>query len=110
MTEFTNKVLNAIQHDKFRVDQNQVRSQLDRVPNKIFESMSETAQEVLVFELKGELQRSLKSRRTRPEVIYGGDVRNAVKRIGLRIRSGGGEFSNLSEADRKLMIEGCPYC
>lgn len=110
MAEFTNKVLKVIQHDKLRVDQNQVRSQLDRMPNQKFESMSEGAQNVLVFELKGELERALERRRTRPKVVDGGDVRKAAKRIGLRIRSGRGEFSSLSEADRNLMIEGCPYC
>ncbi len=110
MGEFTNEVMTVITRDNLPMEHNQVQSQLDRVPDKMFESMSEDAQNLLVFEFKGELARALMRRRTRPRVLSGGDIRNAAIRIGVRIKSGRGEFSRLSEADRRLMIEGCPYC
>ncbi len=105
MQALTEDVVGRLLGQGADLDMETVGPILNRMPDSVFYTLSDEGRGLLGQEVAAEMLRNAGGR-----LVRGRHVELAARRIGTRIRAGGGEFSRLSEADRNEIIDGCPWC
>ena len=110
VSDFNAKVIRFIEAREAGHDPTEISSQLSRIDANVLDAMSDDARNLLAAEFALEAVLSMGRRRTGHKIVGAKDISNAARRIGARIARGTGEFSDLAESDRQVMIVGCPWC